>query len=801
LRTLKHLEWLISVATGRVKWRTSDAAAMDQTEARGVLGVDSTAEWAAVRLAYKKLALKLHPDKNPGDATAAAKFGRLREAYDALEKAQHGAEQRASAAEAEGEAAEAREAYEERMRARATVDAALRRAEEEAKMAIWAQQRARARANAPVARPSIQAVDEASVTVAWVPPDAHLFGATAVFELQLCLVHCPDGPQSAWAYIWQTVADALAQTSARKKNLRAGHAYVFRVRAQNEEGVWSQFSEPSAPAEPGAPAERADDPASARPAPPRARAADEPCSLLALAPVLAPALGGTSAWQLQYRALRGLWIATAPPDAGDAALDLVADGHALCGLHERAQYALRARARLAASGAWTGWSAETAALGVRPPADAKPRATGLMRAAGKALLSAGLRASAKPAADDGVKAFADGSTYRGPLVAGLAHGGGGELRLASGALCAGAFELDVLHGPNGRMLEPDGESTYLGGWAAGARHGRGEQTWASGPFVQYAGEWVEGKFHGQGTLTLRTGEIYTGGWAAGVRSGAGDARRPSSGEWYRGHWQNDRYAGKGAGRFIFADKSVYEGETVDGGRHGEGVLIVPPESAAAAVAAAADRGGGGGAADAADDAAAAAARAHGGWTYKGSFHEGEVHGRGELAFADGRRHVGHFAQGRKHGKGRFSWAGGDSTEGAWDKGELVGDCHSRVTYGNGDVYEGGMRAGSQEGTGTYTRASGHTYSGQWRAGMRAGRGKARAPNGDWYDGQWERDEQKGKGRGQRTFPQGVYEGALEDGQLTGKGTFKWLDGRKYEVRRARERESVPRGPPLRSARA
>ncbi|KAJ1637002.1 hypothetical protein T492DRAFT_1127636, partial [Pavlovales sp. CCMP2436] len=147
----------------------------------------------------------------------------------------------------------------------------------------------------------------------------------------------------------------------------------------------------------------------------------------------------------------------------------------------------------------------------------------------KAVLAAGLRSSAKPLGELGDKIFADGSAYTGPLVNGLAHGDG-ELKLASGAVCAGHFELDVLHGGEGKMVEPDHATSYVGQWQRGARHGQGTQGWHTGPFHNYIGEWEEGMFSGQGTLTMRTGETYSGGWAAGLRSGPGEAKVPDTGE-------------------------------------------------------------------------------------------------------------------------------------------------------------------------------------------------------------------------------------------------------------------------------
>ena len=49
-----------------------------------ILGLDSTASIDDVKKAYKKLAMKYHPDKNPGDEEAADKFKELSTAYAVL---------------------------------------------------------------------------------------------------------------------------------------------------------------------------------------------------------------------------------------------------------------------------------------------------------------------------------------------------------------------------------------------------------------------------------------------------------------------------------------------------------------------------------------------------------------------------------------------------------------------------------------------------------------------------------------------------------------------------------------------
>ena len=49
-----------------------------------ILEVSRTATADEIKRSYRKLAVKFHPDKNPGDPTAEEKFNELGEAYDIL---------------------------------------------------------------------------------------------------------------------------------------------------------------------------------------------------------------------------------------------------------------------------------------------------------------------------------------------------------------------------------------------------------------------------------------------------------------------------------------------------------------------------------------------------------------------------------------------------------------------------------------------------------------------------------------------------------------------------------------------
>ena len=57
---------------------------MSKRDYYDVLGVDKNAGEADIKKAYRKLAVKYHPDKNPGDSSAEKKFKEVSEAYEVL---------------------------------------------------------------------------------------------------------------------------------------------------------------------------------------------------------------------------------------------------------------------------------------------------------------------------------------------------------------------------------------------------------------------------------------------------------------------------------------------------------------------------------------------------------------------------------------------------------------------------------------------------------------------------------------------------------------------------------------------
>jgi curved DNA-binding protein len=55
----------------------------------GILGLDKNSTADDIKKAYRRLARKYHPDMNPGDKTAEAKFKEVTEAYEVLSNKQY----------------------------------------------------------------------------------------------------------------------------------------------------------------------------------------------------------------------------------------------------------------------------------------------------------------------------------------------------------------------------------------------------------------------------------------------------------------------------------------------------------------------------------------------------------------------------------------------------------------------------------------------------------------------------------------------------------------------------------------
>ena len=61
---------------------------MDYKDYYQILGLERSATVDDVRKAYRKLAMKYHPDRNPGDKSAEERFKDINEAYQVLNSLQ-----------------------------------------------------------------------------------------------------------------------------------------------------------------------------------------------------------------------------------------------------------------------------------------------------------------------------------------------------------------------------------------------------------------------------------------------------------------------------------------------------------------------------------------------------------------------------------------------------------------------------------------------------------------------------------------------------------------------------------------
>ena len=86
----------------------------------------------------------------------------------------------------------------------------------------------------------------------------------------------------------------------------------------------------------------------------------------------------------------------------------------------------------------------------------------------------------------------------------------------------------------------------------------------------------------------------------------------------------------------------------------------------------------------------------------------------KVTFENGNVYEGDFADNKLHGKGKYTWPNGNVYEGDWRDDNRSGK--GKFTWSDGDVYEGDYVDGKRTGTGTYTYADGRVKSGRWEDG-------------------------------------------------------------------------------------
>lgn len=75
---------LAAAAAALLFYRSEEPETAGPPDLYSVLGVAAASSTADIKAAYRKLAVKLHPDKNPGCSTCAQDFSEVAKAYEVL---------------------------------------------------------------------------------------------------------------------------------------------------------------------------------------------------------------------------------------------------------------------------------------------------------------------------------------------------------------------------------------------------------------------------------------------------------------------------------------------------------------------------------------------------------------------------------------------------------------------------------------------------------------------------------------------------------------------------------------------
>lgn len=174
--------------------------------------------------------------------------------------------------------------------------------------------------------------------------------------------------------------------------------------------------------------------------------------------------------------------------------------------------------------------------------------------------------------------------------------------------------------------------------------------------------------------------------------------------------------------------------------------------------------------------------------YDGEFLDGMKHGQGNLTFHNGDRYIGDFCRNLFQGFGTYAWAPykdhdtnenvlGKRYEGGW----LGGKFHGIGAYvlGTGAYYSGEFKRGLYDGKGTLKCNNGDVYTGFWLRGKANGSMVIKYDTGDVYEGEMQGGKYHGKGKLSFCRKLGSYEGDFERGWMHGKGIRLYSNGNKF----------------------
>ena len=129
--------------------------------------------------------------------------------------------------------------------------------------------------------------------------------------------------------------------------------------------------------------------------------------------------------------------------------------------------------------------------------------------------------------------------------------------------------------------------------------------------------------------------------------------------------------------------------------------------------------------------------------YNGDFLDGKRHGYGELD-TNKFHYEGQFYNDYLSGKGKITFfQAGHEYIGEFNKNEIEG--YGIFKWKNGDIYEGYMKSGKMDGNGKYKYRNGEIYEGHYKNGLKHGSGRLTYPNGKVYEGNFINGVPEGEG--------------------------------------------------------
>jgi len=175
---------------------------------------------------------------------------------------------------------------------------------------------------------------------------------------------------------------------------------------------------------------------------------------------------------------------------------------------------------------------------------------------------------------------------------------------------------------------------------------------------------------------------------------------------------------------------------------------------------------------------------HNGDRYEGEFVDGKRHGQGVQYFARvGKSVTGEFRKGKiYHGEGALYIAKTNNLfEGRWEKGKFTGYAESDTVYNNDRFnFKGNMVNGHKCGYGELTFPNGQVYLGNFESDVRHGQGKMVCRSGNTAQGEFRKDRLY-NGTGTMEYTHGsIFTGTWENGWWQGPGKLVTGDGVVYE---------------------